>query len=103
MEKNWVAWFLPRENWEANIDIDLHWQVGGEGKGYCGSKQPAKSIFRPDSFDLVVLRGSLPSDGNLFCTDGTGLGYEPQRPLLAKGFSSFLMNGSAITKIKLGN
>lgn len=45
MEKDWVARFLPRENWEANIDIDPHWVVGGEGKGILWVKAASQEHF----------------------------------------------------------
>lgn len=73
-----------------------HSMAGAEGKWRLWVKTASQNNFLicwPDSFDPTVLRGSLPLDGNLFWTDGTGLGYEPQRQLLAKDFPSFLMNG----------
>lgn len=59
---------LPREIWRDDIHIGLHWMVGSWGKmdWVKAASQMYFLICSLDSFDPVLLGGSLPLDGNLF-------------------------------------
>ena len=59
---------LPGEIWRDDIHIGLHWMVGNWGKmdWVKAASQMYFLICSLDSFDPILLGGSLPLDGNLF-------------------------------------